>query len=211
MILKRRGDPPFLFAIMIPFNHVDKLFDIGKMDIESLKADLEKCVEHLREEVAQIRTGRATTELLEGVKIEAYGTIAPLTNYGNISVSDAKSLTVQVWDKTIHENVVKGINDANLGLGVSQEGDIIRVRVPELTEERRRDLVKVVGDRVETSRRAVRNVRQDYMQSVEDDVKNGLPEDDGKRFKQIVEDQVKSTNEKIEEIKKKKEEDLMKV
>lgn len=181
------------------------------MDINRLNEDLAKCIEHFKAEAAQIRTGRATTELIEGVKIEAYGTVAPLTNYGNISVADLRSLVVQVWDKSIADAVVKAINDANLGLGVSKEGDSIRVRVPELTEERRKDLVHLVGDRAETARKAVRNVRQNFMKTVDDAVKNGISEDEGKRLKQQIENSVKSTNEEIEVIKEKKEEDLMKV
>jgi ribosome recycling factor len=181
------------------------------MDTNLLNQDLDKCVEHLKEEVAQIQTGRATTELLEGIRVEAYNTVAPLTNYGNISVADSKSLTVQIWDKSISEDIVKGINAANLGLSVSMEGDIIRVKVPDLTEERRKDLVKVMSDRVETARIAVRNVRQKYMKQIEDEVKGGLSEDEGKRFKKLIEDDVKDTNVEIEEVKKTKEKALLTV
>lgn len=182
------------------------------MDFDEFNGDLSKCVTHLKEELAQLRTGRATPELIEPIKIEAYGTTSPLKNLGNISVSDTKSLTVQVWDKTILDAVVKGIGAANLGLTANAEGDLVRVFVPDLSEERRKDLVKVMKDRVETARIAVRNVRRDYIKDLDEQVKEGkLPEDDGKRFKDQIEKRVKETNEEIEDIKDAKESDLLTV
>lgn len=182
------------------------------MDFDLVDSDLEKCIEHLKEELAQIRTGRATAELIEPVKVEAYGTISPLKNLGNISVSDTRSLFVQVWDKGVVESVAKGIDAANLGLSTSIEGDGVRVHVPELTEERRKDLVKVMKERVETARISVRNVRRDYIKMIDEMVKEGeLPEDDGKRFKDDIEKRVKKTNEVIEDMKDTKEGDLMSI
>lgn len=182
------------------------------MDFDLFDSDLEKCIEHLKEELAQIRTGRATAELIEPVKVEAYGTISPLKNLGNISVSDTRSLFVQVWDKGVVESVAKGIDAANLGLSTSIEGDGVRVHVPELTEERRKDLVKVMKERVETARISVRNVRRDYIKMIDEMVKEGeLPEDDGKRFKDDIEKRVKKTNEVIEDMKDTKEGDLMSI
>ena len=166
----------------------------------------------MKEELAQIRTGRATAELIEPIKVEAYGTISPLKNLGNISVSDTRSLFVQVWDKGVVESVAKGIDAANLGLSTSIEGDGVRVHVPELTEERRKDLVKVMKERVETARISVRNVRRDYIKMIDEMVKEGeLPEDDGKRFKDDIEKRVKKTNEVIEDMKDTKEGDLMSI
>lgn len=182
------------------------------MDISSIDKDMQDTIEYLREELSQIRTGRASTELLESIKVEAYETTAPLTNYGNISVSDLRSLTVQIWDKSILDSVIKGITDADLGLSVTAEGeDLVRVTVPDLTEERRKDLVKVMKDRVEKARIGVRNVRQKYMKDIESAVKDGLSEDEGDRLKEVVEKKVKEANESIEEMKDKKEEALMKV
>ncbi|MCA9376354.1 ribosome recycling factor [Candidatus Nomurabacteria bacterium] len=182
------------------------------MDFDLFDSDLEKCIEHLKEELAQIRTGRATAELIEPIKVEAYGTISPLKNLGNISVSDTRSLFVQVWDKGVVESVAKGIDAANLGLSTSIEGDGVRVHVPELTEERRKDLVKVMKERVETARISVRNVRRDYIKMIDEMVKEGeLPEDDGKRFKDDIEKRVKKTNEVIEDMKDTKEGDLMSI
>ncbi|MCA9375158.1 ribosome recycling factor [Candidatus Dojkabacteria bacterium] len=181
------------------------------MDQSQLKEDFQKCLEHLSSELSQLRTGRATTELLEPVKVEAYGAETQLKAVGNVSVSDAKSLVVQVWDKNIIEDVVKSIDTANLGLRCSIEGDLIRVSLPDMTEERRKDLVRVMKERVEASRIAVRQVRQKYMQEISEAVEGGLSQDDGEAREKVVEDETKAANEKIEEMRKKKEEDLMKV
>lgn len=182
------------------------------MDPNNMKKEFDRCIIHLKEEFAQIRTGRATPELVEPVKVEAYGTISPLKNLGNIAVSDAKSIVVQVWDKSIMEAIVKGVEAANLGFRASIEGDIVRISIPDLTEERRLDLVKVMKDRAETARIAVRNVRRDHMQEIEAKVKAGeLSEDDGKRQKDEVEKMVKEKNEEIEEMKDIKEKDIMTV
>ena len=182
------------------------------MDFDLVEKEFDKVVTHLKEELAQIRTGRATPELVESIKVEAYETTSPLKNLGNISASDAKSLTVQVWDKSIIDNIVNGIRAANLGLNTSIEGDVIRITVPDLSEERRKDLVKVMKDRVETARISVRNVRREHIKEIDEMVKEGLlPEDDGTRFKEQIEKMVKDKNEEIESIKDAKEADLMKV
>ena len=179
------------------------------MDFTELTSELDKTKAHLKEEMAQIRTGRATTELIEGVKVNAYDTVAPLTNYGNISVSDAKSLTVQAWDPSIKENIAKAIEDAQLGLGVMIDGEVIRVTVPDMTAERRKDLVKIMKDRVETSRIAVRNIRRKFMDKVKELADEGIAKDDEKRFQEEIEKQIKATNEEIEQMKDTKEQDLM--
>ncbi len=182
------------------------------MDPNILETELSKCITHLKEEFTQIRTGRATPELVEPVKVEAYGTISPLKNLGNIAVSDAKSIVVQLWDKSILEAVVKGVEAANLGFRASIEGEVVRISIPDLTEERRLDLVKVMKERAETARIAVRNVRRDFMQEIEAKVKAGeLSEDDGKRQKDQVEKMVKAKNEEIESMKDLKEKDIMTV
>lgn len=178
---------------------------------QELKTDLEKTIEHLKQEFSQIRTGRASAELVEPIKVDAYGTQNALKNLGNISVSDTRSLIVQLWDKSLIDSVVKGIEDAKLGLKASQEGDAVRIFVPELTQERRMEYVKVMKERAETARIAVRNVRQKYMKIVEEAVKSGMSEDEGKRYETTIEAKVKETNEQIEELKEAKEKDLMTV
>ena len=179
------------------------------MDIEIFKTDLNKCINNLVDDLTQIRTGRATPELIEDIIINAYETQAPLKNYATVNVSDAKSLIVIPWDKGIIDNICKGIIAVNMGFNASAEGDHIRVTIPILTEERRKEYVKVMKERVEDARVAVRQVRQKYMQDIDEKQKAGMSEDEADRLRQEGEKLVKESNTKIEEIKERKEQELM--
>lgn len=179
------------------------------MDIDLFKTDIQKCIDHINDDLTQIRTGRATPELVEEVMVNAYETMAPIKNYASISAIDAKTLTIQPWDKSILENISKAINVANLGLSPMIEGDRVIVKIPDLTEERRKEYVKIMKDRIEDGRIAVRQVRQKYMKEVEELQSNGLSEDEADRTRDEIEKLVKETNQKIEEIKEVKERELL--
>lgn len=179
------------------------------MDLKEFQLNLDRCVEHLLADLVQIHTGRATPELVEDVKVSAYGTMSNLKSVGNISVSDSRSLLIQPWDKSLLETIEKAINSSNLGFQAMREGEYVRVKVPELNEERRKEFVRIMKEKVETSRISVRNVRQDFMKTVDSMVSSGVSEDEGKRVKEEAEKMVKKTNEKIEEVKEKKETELM--
>jgi ribosome recycling factor len=179
------------------------------MDTDQFKTDLEKCIEALKEDLSQIRTGRATPELVEDIMVEAYGTQAPIKSYASITASDAKSLVITPWDKSLVDNVGKAVSDANMGFSAVIEGDHVRVMMPDLTEERRKEYVKIMKDRVEDARVAVRNVRQKYMKEIDELQEEGMSEDGADMVRDILEKMVKEYNEKIEEIREKKEQDLM--
>jgi ribosome recycling factor len=179
------------------------------MDIDTFKKDLNKCVDSLKEDLSQIRTGRAAPELIQDILINVYETEAPLKNYATINVADTRSLIVIPWDKTIIENIAKGLSSANMGFSIVSEGDHVRVSVPELTEERRKEYVKVMKERVEDARVAVRQVRQNYRQEIDEALKDSYPEEEAERFKEEIEKLVKEINVMIEEIKEKKENELM--
>lgn len=181
------------------------------MDIDIFKTDLDKCVDNLTEDLAQIRTGRATPELIQDVLINAYQTEAPLKNYATINVADNRSLIVIPWDKSIMDNISKGISSANLGFNPVSEGDLVRVSIPDLTQERRVEYVKVMKERVEDARIAVRQVRQKFMQDIDEQQKQGFSEDQADMLREEGEKLVKESNVKIEEIKDKKEEELMSI
>jgi len=170
---------------------VNKIIN-NNMDLTEFEIELMDCIEHLKEDLSQIRTGRATPEILFGLRVDAYDTMNPIKNVASINVSDAKSLLVQPWDKSIIQNVYKAILSSDLGISPSVEGDYIRVHIPDLTEERRKDFVKVMKD-------------------VDEAVKNGMPEDDGKRLREEIEKKVKTANEDIEALRKEKENDLMSI
>jgi ribosome recycling factor len=179
------------------------------MDTDNFQLDLEKCIDALKEDLTQIRTGRATPELVEDVMVDAYSTLAPIKNYASINAADAKSLVITPWDKSILENISKAISKANMGFSPIAEGDHVRVIIPELTEERRKEYVKIMKDRVEDCRVAVRSVRQKYMKDIDILQSEGLSEDEADRVRDSFEKLVKEYNEKIEEMRELKEKDLM--
>jgi ribosome recycling factor len=179
------------------------------MDTKILKRDLKKCIEYLREDLSQIRVGRATPDLVDEVMVEAYKTTSPLKNLATITVVDAKTINIQPWDKNVLEDIGRGLENAKLGFSIVMEGERVLVKLPDLTEERRKEYVKIMKERIEDARVAVRQVRQKYMKEIDEAEEGGLSEDQADRLREEVEREVKETNEKIEEIRKEKEKELL--
>jgi ribosome recycling factor len=125
-----------------------------------------KAVEHLRNELIHIRTGKATTNLLDGVKVDYYGTLTPLNQVGNLSTPDIHTITVQVWDKGAVPLVEKAILNSNLGLNPMSDGQLVRIPIPSLNEERRKEYVKLCKKLAEDAKIAVRNVRRDSIEEL---------------------------------------------
>lgn len=125
-----------------------------------------KVAEHLRLELIKIRTGKATTNLLDGIKVDYYGTPTPLNQVGNLSTPDYHTITIQPWDKSVIPLVEKAILNGNLGLNPTNDGNLIRVPIPPLNEERRKEIVKLVKKFSEEARVSVRNVRRDEMEKL---------------------------------------------
>jgi ribosome recycling factor len=160
-------------------------------DLPSLKQDLTRrmdgALETLHREFAGLRTGRASPALVEPVKVEAYGSEVPLTQVGTIGVPEPRMLTVQVWDRSLVNNVVKAIRDFGLGLNPAADGQLVRVPIPQLTGERRAELAKAAGRYAEGSKIAVRGVRRDGMEQVKTLEKKGtISQDDEKRWAEEV-------------------------
>ena len=135
-------------------------------DPKELKRRMDGALGTLNHEFAGLRTGRAHANLLDGIMVDAYGSMMPITQVGNISVPESRMLIVQVWDKGLVKTTEKAIRDSNLGLNPAADGQNIRVPVPALTEERRKELVKIAGKYTESARVAVRNVRRDGMDAL---------------------------------------------
>src|ERR1700739_271001 len=133
-------------------------------DMNDLKRRMQGAIGALKQEMSGLRTGRASTALLDHVQVEAYGTHMPLNQLATISVPEARLLHVQVWDRSMVHAVEKAISAANLGLTPSTEGQVLRLRIPELNEERRKELVKVAHKYAEAARVAVRHVRRDGLE-----------------------------------------------
>lgn len=154
-------------------------------DLSALKDDLTRrmdgALETLRRDFAGLRTGRASPGLLEPVKVEAYGTEVPLTQVGTIGVPEPRMITVQVWDKTLVSAVERAVRDAGLGLNPMSDGQLVRVPIPILTEERRVELARAAGRYAEAARVAVRGVRRDGMDRIKAFEKKGeIGEDESK-------------------------------
>jgi ribosome recycling factor len=132
-------------------------------DIAGLRKRMEGAMKTLAHEFSGLRTGRASTNLLDSVQVDAYGSMMPLNQVANINVPEPRLLTVQVWDKTMVKAVEKAISVAGLGLNPSADGQLVRVPIPELSQERRAELIKIAGKYAESGKVAVRNIRRDGM------------------------------------------------
>ena len=146
---------------------------MAEPDLSDIKRRMDGALEALRKELTGLRTGRASASLLEPVMVDAYGSSMPLTQVGTISVPEARMVTVQVWDRGLSGAVEKAIRDSGLGLNPASDGQVIRVPIPALSEERRVELTKVAGKYGEQARVAVRNVRRDGMEMLKRMEKDG--------------------------------------
>ena len=157
--------------------------------ISGAKIDMDKAIDALKKALATIRTGRAQTSLLDSVRVDYYGALSPLSQISNITIPDSNMLVVKPWDKNMLKPIEKAIQEANLGLNASTDGDMIRVPVPSLTGERRKEFVRQAKQRSEDAKVAVRNARRDANEMLKDATKDGtIAEDDEKQgLKQVQE------------------------
>ncbi|MBI5129830.1 MAG: ribosome recycling factor [Rhodopseudomonas palustris] len=158
-----------------------------KFDINELKRRMQGASQSLQHELNGLRTGRASASMLEPVQVDAYGTHMPLNQLATVSVPEPRLLSVQVWDKSMVKAVEKAIVDSNLGLSPATEGQVLRLRIPELNADRRKELVKVAHKYAEAARVAVRHVRRDGLDTIKKLEKaHEISEDDQKRLDQDV-------------------------
>ncbi len=181
-------------------------------DIDDLVRRMDGSIEVLRKEFAGLRTGRATPSLLEPVTVEAYGAQMPINQVATINVPEPRMLSVQVWDKSMTKAVEKAIRDADLGLNPMADGQLVRVPIPELNEERREELSRVAGKYAEQVRIAVRNVRHDGINKLKRMEKDGdLSEDDHRLWADEVQSITDQHVEKIDEMLSTKQTEIMQV
>ncbi|MBF0196038.1 MAG: ribosome recycling factor [Magnetococcales bacterium] len=181
-------------------------------DLKSLNQRMEKSLEALKGELTSIRTGRATTSLLENVLVEVYGTPTPINQVAALNVPEARMITVQPWDKSTLKAIEKGIRDADLGLNPMSDGVLIRVPLPELTEERRRDLVKIVHKYGEQSKIAIRNIRRDGIDHFKKmEKKKEISQDDLRQLEKDVQEVTDAKIKLVDESIAQKEADVMQV
>ena len=177
------------------------------MDLNSEKIKFQGAIDFLIKELSTIRTGRASASLVEDIKVEAYGSFMPLKSCGNISIPEARQILIDPWDKSLIKDIEKAFSISGLGLNPNSDGSVIRINLPEMTEDKRKDLLKVVGVKCENCRIEIRKTREElknYMKDEKDeDLKKSVLED--------LDNTTKEFNEKVEEIRKKKEEEVMTV
>ena len=183
-----------------------------KPDLSKFRDRMDKAVVALKDEFGSLRTGRASAGLLDQIMVEAYGSTMPLTGCGSVSVPEPRMLTVSVWDKGLVVSVEKAIRNSGLGFNPMVDGQTLRIPIPPLTEERRRDLTKLAGKYAETQRIAIRNVRREANEQARAAKKDGvISEDDEKKMEKDVQELTDAAIKRVDEALKTKEQEIMHV
>ncbi len=179
--------------------------------IEETRDRMQKALDHLEHELARLRAGRATPMLLDGITVDYYGVNSPLSQVSNINTPDPKSILIQPWEKSMLNVIEKAIMAANIGLTPINNGEIIRINIPPLTEERRHQLVKQVRTEGETAKISMRNARKWANDELKQLLKDGLPEDIEKDATEKVQEMTHEFNGKVDKVMATKEKDVMTV
>lgn len=176
---------------------------------DEFKSSNNKSIDHLKSELLKIRAGKASPAMLQGVMVDYYGSPTPLQQVANVNTMDARTITVQPWEKSLLDEIMRGIINANLGFAPQSNGESLIISVPPLTEERRRDLVKRAKAEGENAKVAIRNNRKDAMDMIKGLKDDGLPEDMQKDGENEVQNITNSFSNKIDDLIKEKEKDIM--
>ena len=193
----------------------NKLNKDKSMDTKTIMAEatdrMQRAIDHLAEELLNIRAGKASVNVLNGVFVDYYGSQTPVSGVASVTVPDAKTILIQPWDKNMIRLIEKAIIDSNIGLTPSNNGEHIRLSIPPLTEDRRKEIVKKVKAEGETARISLRNARRDAVEAFKKAVKEGMPEDEGKDGEAQVQKVVDKFNKAIDAAFEKKEKEIMTV
>jgi ribosome recycling factor len=186
------------------------------MDVNQIKKTtddkMKKSVEALKADLAKVRTGRAHTGILDHIKVDYYGNETPLSQVANVTLVDSRTIGVQPWEKKMAPAIEKAIRDSDLGLNPATQGDVVRVPMPALTEERRRELIKVVKHEGENAKVAIRNLRRDAIHHLKELLKNkAIPEDQERRAQDEVQKLTDRHVAEVDKLLQQKEADLMQV
>jgi ribosome recycling factor len=180
--------------------------------LKDTSARMERSIEAFRKELGKVRTGRASFSLLDGVKVDYYGTPTPLQQVGTLSVPESRLITVTPWDTKMIGPIEKAIQGSGLGLNPASDGKMVRIPIPPLTEERRKELAKMVRKMAEDARVAVRNVRREAIEKLKDrEKKKEISEDDVKRGQERIQKETDAHVKKVDEILKAKEQEILEV
>lgn len=185
-------------------------------DFNTIKEDtllrMDKSLDSLKSDFGGLRAGRAHASLLDGILVDAYGSMTPLSQVGTISVPDAHTLSISVWDKSLAKSVEKALRESDLGLNPASDGQLIRIPIPPLSEERRKELVKIAGKYSEQCKIAIRNIRRDAMDEVKKMKKDSLiSEDEEKKYNNDIQKWTDDAIKKVDDQLANKEKDIMQV
>lgn len=178
---------------------------------DDAKEKMQKALSHLESELLKIRAGKASPAMLQGVVVDYYGSKVPLTQVANVNSSDARTLVIQPWEKKIIDAIEKAIFAANLGLTPVNNGELIRISIPPLTEERRHSLVKTVKHEGEIAKVSIRNARRESIEEIKKLQKQGIPEDEIKKAEDEMQKQTDIFSKKVDDVLHKKESEIMAV
>jgi ribosome recycling factor len=191
-------------------NHIT-MSELIKKQVTDAKAAMDRAIEHADNELNKIRAGKASPSMLDDVYVDYYGTSTPLSQVGTVNTPDARTIVVQPWEKSLLTAIEKAIMEANLGVNPQNDGVIIRINVPPLTEERRRDLVKKAKGEAETGKIAIRNVRKDANEKIRKLKTEGVSEDEMKTGEAEVQKLTDAYIAKVDQLSEAKEKDIMTV
>ena len=179
---------------------------------KDLKAGIEKTLDDLRRELGKFRTGRANPQMLESVRVNYYGNPTPLSGTASISVPEPRLIVIKPWDKHVIKDIEKAINEANLGVSPSNDGEVVRIQFPPMTEDRRKELAKQVKAKGEEHKVAIRNIRREANEKLKELLKGkAITEDDNKRSTEKVQKETDAGVAKVDEIVAKKEKEVLEV
>ena len=180
--------------------------------IANREGDFTKAIEHFKQELMSIRAGRANPSMIEDVLVDAYGVKTPIKQLGSITVPEARTMTVEPWDKNLLKEVEKALTYADLGVGITGESTVVRVTVPQMTEENRKELVKSLNEKLEASKVAVRSIREKTKEEIISAEKNNeLTEDDRFEYIEELDKKVSELNKELQSIAEAKEKEIMTV
>ena len=180
--------------------------------MSDLENKMNSAVTHFEKELNSLRTSRANPSMLDNILVDAYGSKTPINQLGNISVQDASTITIQVWDSSLIKSIENTIAESNLGINPQTDGQLIRLPIPKLSEERRKEIIKIASEFAENSKVAIRNIRRDFIETSKNEKKDlNLSEDDLKRKLNEIQKITDNNIEKIEKILELKKTDILKV
>ncbi len=180
--------------------------------MSEVEIKMNSAVLHLEKELNSLRTSRASPSMLDNIFVDAYGSKTPLNQLGNISVQDANTITIQVWDSSLIKSIENSITESNLGINPQTDGQLLRLPIPKLSEERRKEIIKIASEYSENSKVTIRNIRRDFIESSKNEKKSSnLSEDDLKRKINEIQKTTDDNIDKIDKILQAKKNDILKV